>query len=84
MTNEQIKTKPYVGIKHNHEREIFRASDGPTRELYGSLYLYVIGPFRTVRGARFCQLYGRGNPHVQHVDDAERLARAQARKERAS
>jgi hypothetical protein len=71
-------TKNYVGVRHNDEREIFQASAEPKEELYGSLYKYVIGPFRTERGAKFMRDYGRNNPHCQHVSDAERLAKQKA------
>jgi hypothetical protein len=74
-----MTTKPYVGIRcDNSKREIFRASAGPTRELYGSLYCYVIGPFRTKRGATFMRDYGLNNPHCQTVSQAERLAKMEA------
>lgn len=71
-------TRPYVGIKHDDSREIFHASAGPTEELYGTIYKYVIGPFMTVRGAKFMRDYGRNNPNCQHVSDAERLAQPKA------
>ena len=71
-----MKTKPYVGIKRDGMREIFRASDGPTEGLYGTLYVAVIGPFQTVRGAKFMRDFGRGNPHCQCVADAEKIAKS--------
>lgn len=80
----RVRTFPYVGIRHDGTRELFRASSGPTEELYGSLYVYVVGPFRTVRGANFMRLYGKNNPHCQCVSDAERLAKKQAEKDRAN
>lgn len=73
----------YVGIrKTDSVYELFRASrhdccgfDNPIHATHGHLYAAVIGPFRTLKGARYMEQYGRGNPHLQTVDDAERLAR---------
>lgn len=39
-------------------------------------YAALIGPFRTKRGAQFMARYGRNNPHIRNVADAERLAKA--------
>jgi len=64
----------YVGVK-GEAREIFRAFSTPTQETHGSLYAAVIGPFRTKKGAEFMAKYGKNNPHVQTVADAERLAK---------
>ncbi len=65
-------TKQYVGIRvDNGQYERFTSERTPVRETQGQLYSVVIGPFRTVRGVA---QFGRGNPHVQHVNDAERLA----------
>ena len=84
MTLETKKIRPYVGIKKDGRREVFQASQGPTEELYGDLYSAVIGPFKTQRGANFMVQYGTGNPHLQTVEDAERIARQEERKERAA
>ena len=70
----QTRTRPYIGIRHDNTREMFRASAGPTEELYGTLYAAVIGPFRTVRGAEYMLAYGKQNPHCRCVSEAERLA----------
>ena len=55
--------------------EIFRADSTPTQVSHGDRFAAVVGPFSTIRGARYFQRYGRSNPHVQTVADAERLAR---------
>lgn len=55
--------------------QVFKSENEPTRESHGALYAAVIGPFRTMRGARFMAEHGRGNPHVQTVSDAERIAK---------
>ena len=68
--------KPYVGIcQDSGKREVFKATKEPTFASHGSVYAAVIGPFRTMRGARFMADHGPNNPHVQHVNDAERIAR---------
>jgi len=65
----------YVGYRTPYTGEIFRSPNTPERASHGDRYIYVIGPFRTMKGANYLQKYGWNNPHIQHVDDAERLAR---------
>ena len=60
-------------------REVFRAPSTPTALSHGDVYAAVVGPFRTKRGAVFMAMYGRNNPHIQTVADAERYAKAEAR-----
>ena len=70
------KGHQYVGVRvEDGVYERFQAWGTPVRETHGKQYAAVIGPFKTVRGARFMADYGKGNPHCQHVDDAERIAR---------
>lgn len=70
------KTKLYVGMNATLGTlyEVFRAEPTPTKETHPQ-YGAVIGPFRTRAGAEFCARFGFGNPHVQCVADAERLAK---------
>lgn len=68
-----MKTKYYVGLGSDDFRETFLSPETPTRENTPH-YLAVVGPFRTKRGAEYFRQYGTGNPHVQCVADAERLA----------
>jgi len=66
---------PYVGIINGTgRREVFECTFVPTMETHGTLYAAVIGPFETMRGARFMAEHGAANPHVQCVADAERIA----------
>jgi len=65
--------KIYVGIRNKH-RIVFRAYFHPTWHTHGHLYTLVIGPFETMAGAVYLRDHGENNPHIQHVDDAERLA----------
>lgn len=74
----------YVGIAADTSRHVFLASrhdcagfPHPTFATHGHLYAAVIGPFRTKRGAAYMATYGKGNPHLQDVSDAENAARAQ-------
>lgn len=68
--------KIYLGLRASDStREIFRNASDPTFATHGDRFNAVIGPFRTMRGARFMRDYGQGNPHCWHVDQAERLAR---------
>ena len=69
----------YVGIRiDTGKRERFTYTGTPVRETHGHLYAAVIGPFQTVRGARFMAEHGRNNPHLQTVADAERIAKQYA------
>jgi hypothetical protein len=72
-----MATKFYLGLAvqpHRYVREVFRCAYVPTWETHGSSYNAVVGPFRTKRGAEFMRDHGQGNPHLQTVDDAERIA----------
>ena len=67
--------KHYVGYKVGGGRETFRAESEPTPESHGHRYAAVWGPFRSKRGAVFGASWRAvGNPHVQTVADAERIA----------
>lgn len=70
----KTKSRAYVGVK-NGKYQVFRSIFEPTRKSHGAKYTYVIGPFRTMRGAEYMAAYGRGNPHLQTVEDAERLSK---------
>lgn len=71
----------YVGYRDGHYI-YFRSEVKPTHTTHGNLYNYVIGPFKTKRGAKFMVDYGRNNPHCQTVDDAERLGKLYDKKAR--
>ena len=78
------RKKIYVGFSKNNDgimvrREVFRNDGRATEEKYGSVYNAVVGPFRTVRGAKCMVHYGHhNNPHIQHVSDAERIGKEYA------
>lgn len=54
---------------------IFKSELEPSYASHGRLYRYVIGPFQTLRAAEFMAEHGKGNPHLQTVADAERIAK---------
>lgn len=66
-------TRIYVGL-NGLRRVVFHANAAPTFASHGHLFNAVIGPFATKRGAEFMARHGQGNPHVQCVADAERIA----------
>jgi hypothetical protein len=67
----------YVGMKADNWA-VFRSAITPTVESHGDVFNAVMGPFRTLRAARFTAKHGKGNPHIQTVADAERIARKYA------
>jgi len=64
----------YVGLA-NGKREVFKSDNAPTYATHGAKYQAVIGEFKTMRGAKFMRDYGANNPHIQTVNDAEKLAK---------
>lgn len=78
MLDHETMTHYYLGLAvraTGNVRELFKCSYVPTWETHGSVYNAVIGPFRTKRGAVFMRDFGRSNPHLQNVADAERIAK---------
>ena len=71
------KSQWYVGCK-NGARTPFKSEFTPTEATHGAQFTGVIGPFRTRRGAWFDAAVGANNPHIQHVSDAERIAKKYA------
>lgn len=69
------REKIWVGIRHDGYREVFRPAITPTEKTHGEFFCACIGPFKTVRGAKFMARYGKNNPHCHHVDEAERFAK---------
>lgn len=77
--NDEPRKRLYVGLKDG-KREVFRSAEQPTKETHGEQYEAVIGPFRTLRGAVYCKQFGGNNPHIQGVQDAERIGKEHADK----
>jgi hypothetical protein len=65
----------YVGIEKAGLYRAFRARLRPSPKKYGRKFGYIIGPFRTKRGALWAERFGMGNPNFTHVDAAERIAK---------
>ena len=76
----RVYTRPYVGILENGTYETFRSEKTPTQASHMQ-YNAVIGPFKTMRGAKYMAAYGKSNPHLQHVGDAEIAAKLEMQKE---
>lgn len=67
-------TRPYVGFSRVTGSPVaFRSAAGPTNDSHGVAYFACMGPFRTMRAARFTA-GTHPNPHVQTVADAERIS----------
>ena len=74
-----MRQKPYVGCLKSGKKEVFTAETKPTTDSHGHIYFAVIGPFRTMRGAKY-MADGGDNPHCLTVYDAERLAKCLSKK----
>lgn len=74
------RQKIWVGCRFTGPNEVFRCDFVPTMKTHGRQFLAVIGPFRTIRGARFMARYGKNNPHCQTVDEADRLAKMETKR----
>jgi len=69
-----MASRIYVGVKGS-TRKVFRSEKIPTHQSHGDKYSAVIGPFRTKAGAEVMAKYGRNNPHLQTVSEAEKMAK---------
>jgi hypothetical protein len=69
----------YLGKHPQGDWVLFSSACIPTKETHGHLYTCAQGPFRTRLAARWFNRYGRDNPHVCTMADAERLAHEAAR-----
>lgn len=72
----------YIGyVSFTKGFEAFRSEVNPTPDTHGTgsgrkpPILYVVGPFRTKRGAKWAEKYGHNNPHFTGVAAAEAFAR---------
>jgi hypothetical protein len=55
--------------------EAFKARGEVTEADFGHVYLYSVGPFNSKEAACVFAKYGRGNPHMQTVQDTEAVLR---------
>jgi hypothetical protein len=66
----------YLGYHAGESRrEIFRSATVPTEESHGKRFTAVVGPFRTVRGAKAMLWFGFANPHLRTVTEAEKIGK---------
>jgi len=70
-----MASRIYVGIRSVCKGEVFRSTIEPTMSTHGDTFAYIIGPFRTIQGAKAMLHYGPMNPHIQCVSDAEKVGR---------
>jgi hypothetical protein len=76
------KKRWYLGCRYDfcladYEYVAFQSEVVPTEKSHGE-YLYCVGPFRTKRGVRWAEKFGKRNPHFTCVNDAERFAASEA------
>ena len=69
-----MRKKHYVGLVSGKGLTYFASLTEPTEENQPT-FSAVVGPFKTKRAALWAERYGYQNPHFQHVDYAERMAR---------
>jgi hypothetical protein len=76
-----MRPKRYLGTTRTGERRVFLSATTPTEATHGEEFISVLGPFRTLRAAMLTAMT-HPNPHIQHVQDAERIAARLAREAR--
>lgn len=65
----------YLGLNaETGARTVFSSTQKPNEATHAPRFVACIGPFRTLRGARFMRDHGDNNPHCRCVADAEHLA----------
>jgi hypothetical protein len=69
----------YLGKRSQGDWVLFYSIHTPTQVTHGHLYTCIQGPFRTHLAACWFNRYGRDNPLVRTVADADRLANEAAR-----
>lgn len=76
-----VKQRIYLGLKTRNRiavRAMFRSATEPTQATHGRRFAAVVGPFKTVRGCKAMIHFGLNNPHMRHVNDAERIGKQYA------
>jgi len=70
------RKKWYIGMVYETLKyHAFNSLPYPSRETMGNEYLYVVGPFKTKRAAKWAEKYAYDNPHFNTVEDAERISK---------
>ena len=75
MATKKKTSRLYVGVPKKGAYQVFRSATTPTQKTHGDRFFAVIGPFRTKAAADIMAKYGKGNPHLQTVAQAEKLAK---------
>jgi hypothetical protein len=71
-----MRKRIYLGLcGRDNASEVFKFDREPTFGTHGHIYAAVVGPFRTLKAAKWAEKRGFLNPHFQTVSDAERLCR---------
>ena len=70
-----MKRKHFIGVTRTGRFVAFTTIEEPTESNFCNSYIALIGPFSTRKAADWAEKYGRGNPHFQTVNDAEKLCR---------
>jgi len=67
----------YVGVpaRAGEGYKAFQCAYHPSRRKQGGRFSYVIGPFRSKRGALWAERFGFGNPAFYGVEAAERISK---------
>ena len=66
--------KWWVGIRLDGSgRDVFDASNAPTRETHGHLYKLCIGPHKSKEAAEYMAGPGYANPNCNSPNDAEKI-----------
>lgn len=71
------RPRPYVGMVRG-ALHFFESVEKPTEKTHGDRFVAVVGPFRTIRAARWAEKFGYMNPHFVCVEDAEVISKARA------
>jgi hypothetical protein len=73
----------YVGVPARSREgfKAFQCAYTPSQRKQGRIYLYVIGPFRSKRGALWAEKFGFGNPAFYGVAAAERISKSREESE---
>lgn len=79
----KIRKKWFLGHTGSAALKAFSCLGVPTPITHPH-YNAVIGPFRTKRGCLWAEKWGYLNPHFQHVNDAEGLAKREIKNERTT
>jgi hypothetical protein len=81
----KFRRRWYVGVPARSREGFvaFQCAYVPSQKKQGRIYSYVIGPFRSKRGALWAERFGFGNPAFYGVAAAERISKLREEGENA-